>query len=489
MDLFNRFVSDLGLMDLNLKGCKYTWVSNPRNGFITREKLDRVLVNWPWKDLFSNAMAIALPPNSSDHSPIIMWTNKKLSNVKNFKYEAMWDEEEECAEVVKNGWNGDTTDSPPTDKFLQKARNCKSVLTGWHKKTFKQTGLQLQQLNEELQFLLNQEKWGVEGQSAVENMVLSHFQMVYKSDGPVNFRGCEDAVKRKVTDTINEELMRPITEEEVKKATFSMGAMKAPGPGGLNGLFFQNHWEALKTDVMAVVTDFFITGNLNGELNETLVALVPKILQPERLQQYRPICCCNYIYKINSKIYVHKLKPHIDGLVSQNQSAFVGGRLIQDNLIIAQEVFHSLKKKNGPGKNSLAIKLDLFKAYDRLEWSFLHQILLAYGDAVLFAKAENNEILQVVRILNAFTNATGQRINLQKSGIIFGMGIPPDRRREISNILSTQEWNSPGRYLGLPAEWERGLLSNNWAVRPPPELRTLLDMDFQAWRDHNFRSP
>ncbi|KAJ1387510.1 Endonuclease/exonuclease/phosphatase superfamily [Sesbania bispinosa] len=83
MDLFNCFVSDLGLMDLHLKGCKYTWVSNPRNGFITREKLDRVLVNWPWRDLYSNAMAIALPPNSSDHSPIIMWTNKKMSIVKN----------------------------------------------------------------------------------------------------------------------------------------------------------------------------------------------------------------------------------------------------------------------------------------------------------------------------------------------------------------------------------------------------------------------
>lgn len=58
-------------------------------------------------------------------------------------------------------------------------------------------------------------------------------------------------------------------------------------------------------------------------------------------------------------------------LITPNQSAFVGRRLIQDNLIITHEVFHALKKQGKGGKDSVALKLDMSKAYDRLEWSFL----------------------------------------------------------------------------------------------------------------------
>lgn len=66
-------------------------------------------------------------------------------------------------------------------------------------------------------------------------------------------------------------------------------------------------------------------------------------------------------------------------IISPNQSAFVGGRLIQDNLIVAHEVFHSLKRRDSRGRENVAIKLDMSKAYDRLEWGFIRQCLLSYG--------------------------------------------------------------------------------------------------------------
>lgn len=66
-------------------------------------------------------------------------------------------------------------------------------------------------------------------------------------------------------------------------------------------------------------------------------------------------------------------------VITPNQSAFIEGRLIQDNLIIAQEVFRAIKKKDNVGKGSVAIKLDMNKAYDRVEWGFLAAVLTAYG--------------------------------------------------------------------------------------------------------------
>lgn len=109
------------------------------------------------------------------------------------------------------------------------------------------------------------------------------------------------------------------------------------------------------------------------------MTLVPKVLMPETINQLRPISCCNFVYKVISKLIVLMLKKFMGGPTSPNQSAFVGGRLIQDNLIVAQEVFHALKRRDKGSRENLTIKLDMNKAYDRLEWHFIKKVLVAYG--------------------------------------------------------------------------------------------------------------
>lgn len=101
--------------------------------------------------------------------------------------------------------------------------------------------------------------------------------------------------------------------------------MKAPGPDGLNGLFYQKNWDSIKGDICRAVWDDFNGGNIPESLNETLVALVPKVPLPESINQLRPISCCNFIYKIISKLIVLRLRNIMGQLISPNQSAFVGG--------------------------------------------------------------------------------------------------------------------------------------------------------------------
>lgn len=85
------------------------------------------------------------------------------------------------------------------------------------------------------------------------------------------------------------------------------------------------------------------------------------------------------MFKVISKIMVLRLKGFMGNWITPNQSAFVGGHLIQDNLLIAQKVFHDLKGRGKHSKESVAIKLDMSKAYDGVERNFLKQALLAYG--------------------------------------------------------------------------------------------------------------
>lgn len=118
-------------------------------------------------------------------------------------------------------------------------------------------------------------------------------------------------------------------------------------------------------EVVNAVVLCFKTGELGEIVNENLVALTPNVCDPKSICQLRPIGCCNFIYKVISKILVKRLKPLHGELISPQQSAFVGSRLIQDNLVVAQEAFHFLKKKKVMSKNGFAIKLYMNEAYDR----------------------------------------------------------------------------------------------------------------------------
>ena len=95
------------LMDMVIQGCKFTWMSNPRNGFITKERIDRVLVNWGWRQLYPNGVVTAIRPISFDHSPLILTCKPKVGDGGLFKYELYWEDHEDCERVIKEGWNSE----------------------------------------------------------------------------------------------------------------------------------------------------------------------------------------------------------------------------------------------------------------------------------------------------------------------------------------------------------------------------------------------
>lgn len=106
--------------------------------------------------------------------------------------------------------------------------------------------------------------------------------------------------------------------------------------------------------------------------------MIPKNDSPTYVTNYRPISLANVAYKVISKILVNRLQPFMDSLVSSSQTAFVLDKSIQENSILAQELFHTMKHKNGR-KGVMAVKMDMQKAYDRLEWGFILVVLRCFG--------------------------------------------------------------------------------------------------------------
>ncbi|KAL4386041.1 hypothetical protein GQ457_09G010480 [Hibiscus cannabinus] len=160
---------------------------------------------------------------------------------------------------------------------------------------------------------------------------------------------------------MNQQLCKKVTKEEMKEAVFSMGALKSLGPDGFPGLFYHSFWELIKDDLFILV-----------ESSSTMVFLNPVLT--------KQIFMCNFSLKVITKILASRLKPLLPDIIPYSQSAFVSGRLIQDNIIIAHEAFHAIKRRKRTKNAAMAIKIDMEKAYDKVDWEFNPTRGLRQGD-------------------------------------------------------------------------------------------------------------
>lgn len=174
-----------------------------------------------------------------------------------------------------------------------------------------------------------------------------------------------------------------VTKEEIRAALFDIGDDKAPGPDGFTAAFFKASWDTTGHDLTEAVLEFFRHGKLLKQLNHTIIALIPKVTHNAGVGDFRPIACCNIAYKLITKIISNRLAALMPKLISLPQSAFVKGRIITDNIFLAQELIRKYNyKRNAP---KCTLKIDLRKAYDSISWEFLFDLLIGLGFPLSFA--------------------------------------------------------------------------------------------------------
>ena len=174
-------------------------------------------------------------------------------------------------------------------------------------------------------------------------------------------------MQQKVTIDMQNILSSDYSAKEVQVALFQMGPTKALGPNGRNAFFYQKYWHIVGSDVTVAVLDFLNSSTMLPKINYTHIVLIPKVNSPEKMSDFRPISLCNVIYKLISKVLANRLKQIFPQLIAPYQSAFVLGRLITDNVLVAYETLRTMHCRRKGRKGLLAMKLDISKAYDRVE--------------------------------------------------------------------------------------------------------------------------
>lgn len=150
--------------------------------------------------------------------------------------------------------------------------------------------------------------------------------------------------------------------------------------------FYQCNWDFFKEEICSAVRSFLQGDQIPDGLCDTTIVLIPKCSNPESLVNYRPISLCNVLYKIASKVLANRLKNILQNIISHEQSAFVPGQLITDNVLIAYECMHTIKRQKSKTP-FFALKIDMMKAYDRVEWRYLEGIMKKMGFSTAWIKA------------------------------------------------------------------------------------------------------
>lgn len=223
--------------------------------------------------------------------------------------------------------------------------------------------------------VFNKQGSWVEKTENIEAVFIEYFKTLFESSTPDSrsFNEAIVSIPRCMSQEMNDHLLTPFSEEEIKVALFQMFPTKAPGPDGFPALFYQQFWNIVRGKTVASCLNILNNRSSVRDLNHTNIVLVPKIKHPKAASDFRPINLCNVSYKLIAKSIANRLKPILQSIISEAQSAFVLGRLISDNFLISYECVEYIMQKRSGKAGYVAMKLDMSKAYDRVEWTFLEK--------------------------------------------------------------------------------------------------------------------
>lgn len=263
------------------------------------------------------------------------------------------------------------------ERMLKQKSKIHWLNVGDQNNKFFHKSLQVKRNKNRVTSILNDQGESIEGDYLVDHFISFYKNLIGTRSNCASIEDIGDYFEKQVPRVMCDEMLKEVSEEEIKKVMFSFGDDKASGPDGYSAKFFKSAWPVIGEEVCIAVKEFFRSGKLLKEVNATLIALIPKVDCPQRVGEFRPIALCNVLYKCISKILANRIKGSLEDIIDDNQNAFIPGRRISDNILLTQEFFKNYHRNKGAPR--CAFKVDIKKAYDSVNWDFLFEALSMFG--------------------------------------------------------------------------------------------------------------
>ncbi|GJV24208.1 hypothetical protein Tco_1376903 [Tanacetum coccineum] len=403
---FKDCVEEIEMMDVHRSGLMFMWNQKPKGSDGVLKNIDRVMDNLEFNYVFAGSYRVFQPYRISDHAPCVLkiplLTNTAL---RPFKFANFLVHNDRFKDVVKEGCLFFSV----TPRYLNE--NVKSLR------------LKLDRVQKDLDadptnvILCEEEAAHVQ---AFNNALLMQEPSV------------KSRISRSRINVITNVDGTIFMDDQVASAFVSyyeefLSSQGQTTPFCSNNLFLRKldmdivadmvRLEIdLESDVINAVKEFFVNGTLLKELSHTIISLIPKVSSPMRINDYRPISCCNVLFKCISKIISNRIKGSLKVLVSSNQSAFVLGRRISDNILLTQELMHNYHLDRSTPR--CAFKVDIQKAYDTVDWDLFEDLIFgAFGFFISHDWLDYGVV--IMEALDEFKLASGLTPSIPKSTAYF----------------------------------------------------------------------
>eukprot|EP00253_Pinus_taeda_P023384 PITA_23384 len=423
-EFFENSITSHNLIDINLIKMKPTWRNRRVGEARVAKRLDRFLLS---EDLTASIPMFRQwvgEGGNSDHFPICLELSKlPRKPAAPFKFNATWLQEESYEKLFKETWTHPDGSSQEGKglQFMENLKKLKKATIEWAKSRRKRQKEDLIHINEEIQRMECTETDGYKSQESKEKILLlekqrdqillakeeewrlksraiwlklnneeggeantfeelstlgrNRFQNLFADQGEINLTEIirtAQCFPRYVEDEEAESLMNEVSKEEVESVIKSMEKDKSPGPDGWTIELFQHFFEQIGSELTEVVEEYRKKGEVDNPFNATFIALIPKKENLDTFEDYKPISLCNCIYKIIAKLIAVRIKPILSRCITNEQFGFLDGPQIHEAIGVAQETIHSVKQLKRKGA---VIKIDLSKAYDRINWVYIRMLL------------------------------------------------------------------------------------------------------------------
>ncbi|KAL9690889.1 hypothetical protein QQ045_011301 [Rhodiola kirilowii] len=501
MNNFRQALENCHLTDLGFRGNPFTYSNRRKGNDEMRGRLDRAVCNGLWMHDHPKAQVHHLSIHVSDYCIIMLDTDGSVGGKRKrfFRFEAMWLDHADLGDVMRNVWDGKLGE--------RRVKNIRKRLD--EIKTLVRTDTIIEEegrLSEELeQWLLREEvlwmqtsriswlrfgdqntvfscscqpkteDWIKELKDSHGNkhldknrltcMASEYFDNIFSPSylaSEVNWNRQLECLQPVISEEMNNSLLEDISEEEVRRAVFSMSPLKAPSLDGFPALFYQKNWGRIRGYVLDYVRDFWMNGVLDERNNKTLIVLIPKKKDADRMEDLRPISLCNVAVKIITKILVARLQGILDKKMGFTDKSINRVMLCVRTVTYQVKVNDQISKRIVPGRglrqgDPLSPYLFLFfsdllsakmssavasKSVSGVKFGCEGPIvthLFFADDSIFFIKANKEEATRLREITSQYEKVSGQRINLEKSEVVFSCNTPADVWQCIGDLIRIEQ--------------------------------------------------